>query len=129
MKTSLTFAVVYGPGSMPLNASMVFVTMPVASFKQPTGIVTKTIDAFSGMLPGPYTTAKVSEVFIKGTEPTQVDNTKVPVDVDSDTNTLWTPDCPGTKVTKGFLDLSRVDASNPNFQKYDDIWTATAEKG
>jgi hypothetical protein len=22
-----------------------------------------------------------------------------------------------------------VDASNPNFQKYDDIWTATAEKG
>jgi membrane peptidoglycan carboxypeptidase len=102
---------------------------PIASFKQPTGIVTKTIDAFSGMLPGPYTTATVNEVFIKGTEPTQVDNTKVPRDVDADTNTLWTYDCPGTKVTKGFLDLSQVDAANPNFQKYDNIWLATAKKG
>ena len=102
---------------------------PVASFKAPTGIVTKTIDAFSGKLPGPYTTATVNEIFIKGTEPTQVDNTKVPVDIDADTSTLWTYDCPGTKVTKGFLDLSQVDASNPNFQKYDDIWIATAEKG
>jgi membrane peptidoglycan carboxypeptidase len=102
---------------------------PIATFKQPTGIVTKTIDAFSGMLPGPYTTATVNEVFVKGTEPTQVDNTKVPVDVDTDTNTLWTYDCPGTKVTKGFLDLSQIDAANPNFQKYDDIWIATAKKG
>jgi membrane peptidoglycan carboxypeptidase len=102
---------------------------PVASFTTPTGIVTKKVDAYSGMLPGPYSAKTYSEVFIKGTEPTQVDNTKVPVDVDSDTNTLWTPDCPGTKVTKGFLDLSRVDASNPNFQKYDDIWTARAKKG
>jgi penicillin-binding protein 1A len=102
---------------------------PIATFKQPTGIVTKTIDAYSGMLPGPYTTATVNEVFIKGTEPTQVDNTKVPLDVDADTNTLWTYDCPGTKVTKGFLDLNHVDAANPNFQKYDDIWLATAKKG
>ena len=103
--------------------------MPIATFKQPTGIVTKTIDAYSGMLPGPYTTRTVSEVYIKGTEPTQVDNTKVPVDVDSDTNTLWTWDCPGTKVTKGFLDLSQIDAGNPNFQKFDNIWIATAKKG
>jgi hypothetical protein len=102
---------------------------PVATFKQPTGITTKTVDAFSGMLPGPYTTKTYSEVFIKGTEPTQVDNTKVPVDVDTDTNTLWTPDCAGTKETKGFLDLSQVDASNANFQKYDDIWIATAKRG
>jgi membrane peptidoglycan carboxypeptidase len=102
---------------------------PIASFKQPTGIVTKTIDAFSGMLPGPYTRATVNEVFVKGTEPTQVDNTKVPVDVDAATNTLWSYDCPGTKVTKGFLDLSQIDAANPNFQKYDHIWIATAKKG
>ncbi|HEX7544264.1 MAG TPA: transglycosylase domain-containing protein, partial [Candidatus Limnocylindrales bacterium] len=102
---------------------------PIATFKQPTGITTKTVDAFSGMLPGPYTTKTYSEVFIKGTEPTQVDNTKVPVDVDTDTNTLWTPDCAGTKETKGFLDLSQVDASNANFQKYDDIWIATAKRG
>jgi membrane peptidoglycan carboxypeptidase len=102
---------------------------PIADFKQPSGIVTKTIDAYSGMLPGPYTTSTWSEVFVKGTEPTQVDNTKVPVDINADTNTLWTPNCTGTKVTKGFLDLSVVDAGNANFQKYDQIWIQRAKKG
>ena len=102
---------------------------PIADFQQPSGIVTKTIDAYSGMLPGPYTTRTWSEVFVKGTEPTQVDNTKVPVDINADTNTLWTPNCTGTKVTKGFLNLSVVDAGNANFQKYDQIWIQRARKG
>jgi hypothetical protein len=102
---------------------------PVAKFQQPSGIVTKTIDAFSGMLPGPYTTKTLDEVFVKGTEPTQVDNTKVPVDIDADTNTLWTYDCPGTKVTKGFLDLTVLDPANSNFQKYNLIWIQRAQKG
>jgi hypothetical protein len=81
------------------------------------------------MLPGPYTTQTVREVFIDGTVPTQVDNTKMPVDVDSVSNTLWTWDCPGTKVTNGYLDLSQVDSTNPNWQKYDQTWIQRAQKG
>jgi len=102
---------------------------PVTDFKQPAGVTWATVDAYSGMLPGTYTTKTVKEVFIDGTVPTQVDDTKVPVDVDSETNTLWTYDCPGTKVTNGYLDFSQVDANNPTWQKYDMIWAARAAKG
>jgi penicillin-binding protein 1A len=101
----------------------------VADFRQPDGVTWATVDANSGMLPGPYTTQTVREVFIDGTVPQQVDNTKVSVDVDTDTNTLWTWDCPGTKETKGYLDLSQVDANNPTWQKYDQLWIQRAEKG
>jgi membrane peptidoglycan carboxypeptidase len=102
---------------------------PVTDFRQPDGVTWATVDANSGMLPGPYTTQTVKEVFIDGTVPNQVDNTKTPVDVDSTTNTLWTWDCPGTKVTNGYLDLSQVDANNPTWQKYDQIWIQRAQKG
>ncbi len=102
---------------------------PVTDFKQPAGVTWATVDANSGMLPGPYTTQTVREVFVNGTVPTQVDTTKIPVDVDTVTNTLWTYDCPGIKETKGFLDLSQVDANNATWQKYDAIWIARAQQG
>jgi penicillin-binding protein 1A len=102
---------------------------PVTDFTQPSGVTWATVDANSGMLPGAYTTQTVKEVFIDGTVPTAVDNTKVPTDVDTVTNSLWTWDCPGTKETKGLLDLSQVDAGNDNYQKYDAIWIARARQG
>jgi membrane peptidoglycan carboxypeptidase len=102
---------------------------PVVDFPQPSGVTWADVDAFSGMLPGPYTTKTFREVFIDGTVPTQADTTKVPLDVDSATNTLWTYDCPGTRVTKGFLDLSHIDATNPTWQQYDNIWSARAAQG
>jgi membrane peptidoglycan carboxypeptidase len=102
---------------------------PVTDFKQPGGVTWASVDAYSGMLPGPYTTQTFREVFIDGTVPTQTDSTKVPVDVDSVSKTLWTYDCPGTKVTNGYLNLSQVDATNPTWQKYDQIWAARAAKG
>jgi membrane peptidoglycan carboxypeptidase len=104
---------------------------PVTDFKQPDGITHAKIDAYSGMLPGPFTPPGdvIDEVFVTGTVPGQVDNTKVPLDVDTVSNTLWTYDCPGTMDTKGFLDLSKVDANNSNWQKYDAIWIARAQTG
>ncbi len=102
---------------------------PVVDFKQPDGVTWAAVDANSGMLPGPYTTQTVREVFVDGTVPTQVDNTKTSVDVDTVTNTLWTYDCPGTKDTKGFLDLSQVDSNNPTWQQFDQIWISRAKQG
>ena len=102
---------------------------PVTDFKQPSGVTWASVDAYSGMLPGPYTTKTVNEVFIDGTVPTQVDTTKTPVDIDSNTNTLWTYDCPGTKVTNGYMNFSQVDATNPVWQKFDLIWAARAFYG
>src|SRR6185369_16329270 len=42
---------------------------PIVGFKRPKGIVEESVDAFSGMKPGPFTTKKVTELFIAGTEP------------------------------------------------------------
>jgi len=49
--------------------------------------------------------------------------------IDTVTNTLWTYDCPGVEDTRGFLDLSQVDAGNANFQYYDQIWIQRAMTG
>ena len=102
---------------------------PVTDFKQPGGLTWVNVDAYSGMLPGPYSAKTVREVFINGTVPTQVDNTKVPTDIDTVTNTLWTWDCPGLKDTRSTLDLSQVDSGNPRFQSFDQIWIARARTG
>jgi 1A family penicillin-binding protein len=63
---------------------------PVEQFKQPSGIVKVTIDAISGMLPGPYSKTK-TELFVKGTEPTQVDTFSKQVKVDKDNGLLANP--------------------------------------
>lgn len=102
---------------------------PKTDFQQPGGLTWANVDAYSGMLPGPYSAKTVREVFINGTVPTQVDDTKVPMDIDTVTNTLWTYDCPGVEDTRGFLNLSQVDAGNANFQYYDQIWIQRAMTG
>ena len=102
---------------------------PVTDFVQPAGVVRADVDANSGLLPGPYTTKTWNEVFIAGTEPTRADDTKIPVEIDTVTNTLWTYDCPGVEATVGRLDLSHIDDANPNFQTYDNIWIARAKLG
>jgi len=102
---------------------------PVTDFQQPDGVTWATVDANSGMRPSVYTRKTVREVFVNGTVPTQIDNTKMSVDIDSVTNTLWTYDCPGILQTKGFLNLSQVDSNNPNFQSYDQKWITRARRG
>ena len=42
---------------------------PTATFRRPDGIVTATIDRFTGGLPGPWTLGTVQEIFIEGTQP------------------------------------------------------------
>jgi membrane peptidoglycan carboxypeptidase len=102
---------------------------PIADFPKPTGIVDVKIDAHSGMLPGPYTRKTITEHFIKGTEPKQVDNTKVPVAIDEATGLLWSDGCTGPSVTKGFLDLSQVEAAFPKWQPFNRGWIDRAARG
>ncbi len=105
---------------------------PIADFRQPDGVTWASVDPYSGMLPGPYTTTTIREVYVNGTVPAQVDTMRVPVDVDTVTNKLWTWDCPGTKATQGLLDLSKVEANPPSgqdWQKYDQIWIDRARTG
>ena len=104
-------------------------THPAGSFKEPDGIVHAKVDAWSGLLPGPFTTKTVDEIFIDGTVPTKRDDTKVGIDVDSATGDLWADGCTGPMETRGFLDLSGVDSGFPAWQKADQDWIDRAKRG
>jgi penicillin-binding protein 1A len=103
---------------------------PIAQFtNKPKGITQVAVDANSGMLPGPFTRRTFKEWFINGTVPKQQDDTKVGVAIDKATGLLWQDGCLGPMVTKGFMDLSGVDAGWPAWQKADRGWAARAARG
>ena len=105
--------------------------MPMAQFasSRPKGIVAAKVDAFSGMLPGPFTTRTVTELFIAGTTPRDSDDLHIVLDIDKATGLLWQDDCTGPKVTKGFLDLRRAEPNFPAWGKYNRGWAARAARG
>ena len=102
---------------------------PIASFRKPPGVVQVSVDAFSGMKPGPFTTKRVKEWFIEDTVPREVDNTKVGVVIDQKTGGRWQEGCVGPRVVKGFLNLSKVEAEFPAWGRYNRGWIARAARG
>ena len=102
---------------------------PIADFRQPGGIVTASVDAFTGLKPGPFTSRTVKEFFIKGTEPTQGDDMRRTVDIDAASGLLWQDGCVGPMKTVGALDFSHVESAYPAWQKADNGWTARAARG
>ena len=103
--------------------------LPVASFKAPGGLVTASVDAFTGLRPGPFTKKTVKELFIKGTVPRERETLRVSRDVDSASGLLWREGCAGPKVTRGFFNLNEVESNFPNWQKANRGWAARAAKG
>jgi len=103
--------------------------LPMVDFKRPEGIVEADVDAFSGLLPGPYTVATVKELFIEGTVPTRTDDLHVELDIDEATGLLWADGCTGPNVKQGFLDFSNVESRFPNWQPFTQEWAARAAKG
>jgi membrane peptidoglycan carboxypeptidase len=102
---------------------------PIASFRAPSGLVTATVDAFTGLRRGPYTTRTVKELFIKGTVPTQRETIRVSREIDSASGLLWQDGCVGPKVTKGFFNINEVESNFPNWQRANRGWAARAAKG
>ncbi|HEY8988068.1 MAG TPA: transglycosylase domain-containing protein [Candidatus Limnocylindrales bacterium] len=102
---------------------------PIADFKQPSGLVTASVDAITGLRPGPFSSRTVRELFIKGTEPTQADDLRRTVDIDAASGLLWQDGCVGPMKTVGALDFSQVEAAWPAWQKADNGWTKRAARG
>jgi membrane peptidoglycan carboxypeptidase len=102
---------------------------PIASFRKPPGVVQVSVDAFSGMKPGPFTTKTVKEWFIEDTVPHEVDNTKVGIQVDKATGGRWQEGCAGPKIVRGYLNLSRVETEFPSWGKYNRGWISRAARG
>src|SRR5262245_32098001 len=103
--------------------------MPIASFHQPGGLVTETIDANTGYKPGPWTTHTTTELFLPGTEPTTTDDFHRTVEIDAASGLLWQDGCVGPEESVGALDLSHIEAAYPTWQKYDNSWARRAASG
>ena len=103
--------------------------LPIATFKAPGGLQTATVDAFTGLKPGPFTKKTVKELFIKGTVPTQRESLRVSREVDEASGLLWRDGWVGPKVTKGFFNLNEIESNFPNWQKANRNWAARAAKG
>jgi membrane peptidoglycan carboxypeptidase len=103
--------------------------LPIAKFSAPGGLETAKVDAFTGRRPGPFTRKTVTELFIKGTVPKQRETFRVALDIDAATGLRWQEGCVGPMVTRGFFDLSEVDANFPRWQKANNGWAARAARG
>jgi membrane peptidoglycan carboxypeptidase len=105
--------------------------LPRASFasSRPKGITEVKVDAYSGMLPGPFTSKTITELYLSDFVPSKVDDTKVAVEVDTASGLLWAEGCIGPAETKGFLDVSKVETNFPTWQKANILWAARAAKG
>ena len=103
---------------------------PIADFKPPAGLKTATVDAFTGLKPGPFTTKTVKELFITSTVPTQ-----------RETAGSWRADRQGDRPplagrlrrTEGHRRLLRHLRGRgrviPTWQKADRNWAARAARG
>ena len=101
----------------------------IAQFKPPGDIQTATVDAFTGLRPGPFTRKTVREYFIPGTVPTQKETLRSAASIDASTGLLWQDGCQGPRVTKGFFNLDEVEANFPNWVKANKSWAARAARG
>ncbi len=103
---------------------------PIANFpRPPKGVVTATVDAHTGLRPGPFTSRTIKELFIEGTVPKKSDNTRTAFDVDASSGLLWQEGCVGPRVTRGFVDFAWVEPDFPAWQRYTKNWTQRARRG
>jgi hypothetical protein len=80
------------------------------------------------MRPGPFTTKTVTEIFIKGTAPSETDDFRHSVDIDSASGLLWQEGCVGPKKTVGALDFSSAEVID-RWGEYVRGWQKRAAKG
>ena len=103
--------------------------LPIADFEPPSDLEVAEVDAFTGLKPGPFTRKTVEEYFLPGTVPTQKETSRVGMRVDEASGLRWQEGCAGPEVTRGYFDLSEVEASHENWQKANAGWGARAAKG
>ena len=105
--------------------------LPIENFSRvkPAGLVTATVDAFTGMKPGATTSKTITEMYLPGTAPTSSAKVSVTKNIDAATGLLWQTGCAGPQVAGSFTDFSRVDAAFPAWQRADLGWQARAARG
>ena len=105
--------------------------MPIESFSRtrPKGLVTASVDAFTGMKPSGGSKRTVQELFLPGTAPTRAASYSRAVDVDAASGLLWQEGCVGPMETRSFIDYSKAEPGFKTWQKADAAWQARAARG
>jgi len=101
---------------------------PNVNFKRPDGIVSGTVDALSGMAPGPYTGGTKTDIFIAGTFPTETDNWHVRLNICKPDGKLASDACiaAGQSEERNYI---QIRAEKPEWQDDVDAWVAKTYKG
>ena len=102
---------------------------PIAQFSPPKQIQRATVDVYTGLRPGSFTTKTINEYFVPGTVPTQRETSRMAVTIDAASGLLWRDGCAGPKITRGFVNLNDIDANYPAWQRADAAWAARAASG
>jgi penicillin-binding protein 1A len=90
---------------------------PVTHFKQPSGLVRATIDAWTGGAPGPWTKARTTALFIAGTQPGAAHQIDPP-------GLLYSTACGGYRV-----DLVKAELGPAAWDAADADWMRRARRG
>ena len=102
--------------------------LPIEGWHAPSGLEEATVDAFTGMKPGPFSSKTVTELFIKGTAPRESDDFHRAVEIDSASGLLWQDGCVGPRKTVGALDFSKAEDID-QWGYYDRGWQKRAARG
>lgn len=105
----------------------VHASLPDKSFKTPSeaGVLSVSVDKVSGLLPSalsqrdPLGSQIVTELFAPDTQPTEVDNAHIELDICTDSGKIATPFCPKNKLQKKVFRLRLDDDYDPYFGRGD----------
>jgi peptidoglycan glycosyltransferase len=103
----------------------------VNDFERPEGIVTRTVDAFTGFQPSVWSREQVQEVFARGTAPDE-DPWIVGLEVVRGPDGQWyrwRDGCDGEPQVRGFLAIADVEAEHEAWNKANRDWTRRARRG
>jgi membrane peptidoglycan carboxypeptidase len=103
--------------------------LPMANFKEPGGLKTATVDAFTGTRPSGSTTRTVKELFLPDHMPAKAGVNRITLQIDAASGLVWREGCVGPQVAKSFVDISEVDSNFPAWQRADRNWASRAARG
>ena len=93
---------------------------PIAQFKPPDRTSRRaTVDAFTGLKPGPFTTKTINEFFVPGTVPTQKETLRIGGHDRRRERPAWQDGCVGTEGHPRLLQHVRGRGQLPAWQKAD----------
>ncbi|MGD8486923.1 MAG: transglycosylase domain-containing protein, partial [Chloroflexota bacterium] len=103
----------------------------VRDFARPSGLSTRSVDAWTGHVPSPHSRQQYGELFITGTAPTTDPYIRSMQVIKGDDGTWyrWHESCEGTPRTRGYLALAGAESHTSSWNDAVKGWIRRARKG